>query len=339
MSTSTATVINLPFEHCVNMLLALIIASCIGPGGEATVYGSSNFVTASYVALMALAWALLWFLTSRTESSSLDPVLNDEMKAGDENEKNERRSKRLLTLFAAVPLVLAVLKHGLSGNTLVSLSRHFDELIASTDPNIVAVNSSSSIPARHRRLRNPRRIADLPSADVVVAYYNEPVSYVRTMISRIRSELTWAYVDVVVYHQGISGFGQNGTRGVTEITEQLRRDTGADVVVPRENTGRDMGAYLQHIFAPYSLYVYPYDLGNSWPFTEIATVWDMFHSELPMPKGSPISITYNGQMLLSRATIRRTGREVWSETMKILVSEVDDPWHVPGFAWKAEEEG
>lgn len=58
-----------------------------------------------------------------------------------------------------------------------------------------------------------------------------------------------------------------------------------------------------------------------------------------MPKDSPISITYNGQMLLSRATMRRTGREVWSETMKILVSEVDDPWHVPGFAWKGEEEG
>lgn len=267
-----STVINLAFKHCVSSLLALIIASCIGPGGEATVYGTSNFVTASYVALMTLAWALLWFLTSRTESSSLDPGLNDEMKAEeDEREENKRWSKRLLILFAAVPLVLAVLKHGLSGNTLVSLSRHFDELvghdrlphpfsaylclcnllpwqIASTNPTTIAVNSPSSIPARHRRLRNSRRIADLPSVGVVVvAYYNEPVSYVRTMISRIRSELTWAYVDVVVYHQGISGFGSNETRDVKEITEQLRRDTGADVVVPRENTGRDMGAYLQHM--------------------------------------------------------------------------------------------
>lgn len=99
--------------------------------------------------------------------------------------------------------------------------------------------------------------------------------------------------------------------------------------------------FTRNSFAPYAPYVYPYDLGNSWPFTEISTVWNMFHSSLPMPKDarSPISITYNGQMMLSRATIRKTSSEVWGETLEILVSEVNDPRHVLGFAWKAEEEG
>lgn len=60
---------------------------------------------------------------------------------------------------------------------------------------------------------------------------------------------------------------------------------------------------------------------------------------MPKDARSPISITYNGQMMLSRATIRKTSSEVWGETLEILVSEVSDPRHVPGFAWKAEEEG
>lgn len=65
----------------------------------------------------------------------------------------------------------------------------------------------------------------------------------------------------------------------------------------------------------------------------------MFHPDLPMPKDVPISVTYNGQMLLSRATIQKTSRDVWSELEGILLSEADDPRHVPGFAWNGEEEG
>lgn len=58
-----------------------------------------------------------------------------------------------------------------------------------------------------------------------------------------------------------------------------------------------------------------------------------------MPKEEPIAITYNGQMLLSLATIRKTDLRVWKEAGRILVSEVDEEGHVPGFAWKAEKEG
>jgi hypothetical protein len=98
---------------------------------------------------------------------------------------------------------------------------------------------------------------NLPTINIVVAHYNEPIPHLRRTISRIKSELTWADVKVIVYHQGIPGFGQIGARSdlvarpypqaVRKITEQLREDCGADVVVPRENTGRDMGAYLQHM--------------------------------------------------------------------------------------------
>lgn len=58
-----------------------------------------------------------------------------------------------------------------------------------------------------------------------------------------------------------------------------------------------------------------------------------------MPKVEPIAITRRGQMLLSRKTIRKTDLATWRETVRILVSEVNDPRHVPGFAWKADREG
>lgn len=89
----------------------------------------------------------------------------------------------------------------------------------------------------------------LPTVDIVVAYYNEPVKGVLRTISRLRSELTWAQVNVVVYHSGIPGFGkQNNTeQDVEEAVDRVRVNTGADLVVARNNVGRDMGAYLQHM--------------------------------------------------------------------------------------------
>lgn len=96
---------------------------------------------------------------------------------------------------------------------------------------------------------------------------------------------------------------------------------------------------LPHSFAPYALFAYPYDLDNSWPFTEMSILWDKFHPDVSMPKDTRISITYNGQMILSLVTIRKTSRETWKEMHEVLVSDVDDPRHLPGFAWKAEKEG
>jgi hypothetical protein len=102
----------------------------------------------------------------------------------------------------------------------------------------------------------------------------------------------------------------------------------------------DRGTHLlPNSFAPYALYVYPYDLDNSWPFTEMSILWDKFHPNSTMPQERPISITYNGQMALSLSTIRKTPRAVWREMFEVLVSDVDDPRHIPGFAWKAEKEG
>lgn len=88
----------------------------------------------------------------------------------------------------------------------------------------------------------------------------------------------------------------------------------------------------------YIPYFYPNDLYVNWPFTELSLVWDKFHPDRPMPEET-ISITYNGQMVMSLARIRKTSRELWREMYEILVSEVDDPRHVHGFAWKAEQEG
>lgn len=265
------TVVNLAFNQCVSALLALVAVSSIGPAAAGTIYGTSNVVNASYVALITLIWTSLWFVVDEADSVS-DPGCSDDIQSGVETGEGKRSTRKWLVLLAAAPLVLAVLKHGLSGNTLVSLSRQFDELVSNnryspplwadrcfsclvlqltTSPDSITItdHSHSSFPSHQERLWNPRRIMNLPTVDVVVAYYDEPVSYVRTIISRISSELSWAHVNVVVYHQGIPGFAQNGTRDVTDITEQLRRDSGADLVVPRENTGRerDMGAYLQHM--------------------------------------------------------------------------------------------
>jgi hypothetical protein len=89
----------------------------------------------------------------------------------------------------------------------------------------------------------------LPTIDIVVAYYNEPVKGLRRTISRLRSELTWAQVNVVVYHSGSSGYEQSyhTEQDVEEAAERLRMDTGADLVVPRKNVGREMVTYLQHM--------------------------------------------------------------------------------------------
>jgi hypothetical protein len=61
--------------------------------------------------------------------------------------------------------------------------------------------------------------------------------------------LTWARVRVVVYHKGIPGFGEEGVANedLDEILETLKRETNADVVIPRRNLGRDMGVYLNHV--------------------------------------------------------------------------------------------
>lgn len=79
------------------------------------------------------------------------------------------------------------------------------------------------------------------------------------MISRLKTELTWAHVHVVVYHLGISGYGDTGTerggsksaemdeRDLKEFVERFRKASGADFVVPRKNVGRDMGVYLHHM--------------------------------------------------------------------------------------------
>lgn len=110
-----------------------------------------------------------------------------------------------------------------------------------------------------------RRLSDLPTMDVIIAYYTEPTSALRRLISRLRKELTWARVNVIIYHDGIPGLDDQlasrvskemysdvadqdaAVREVMNIAEKLKADTGADVVVPRKNVGRDMGVYLDHM--------------------------------------------------------------------------------------------
>ncbi|KAJ9116863.1 hypothetical protein QFC22_004520 [Naganishia vaughanmartiniae] len=202
------------------------------------------------------------------------------------------------------------------------------------------------------------RESDLPTIDVVIAYYNEPTSALRRLISGLRKELTWAQVNVIIYHDGIQGFdgSQSAPRvrkeihssdtaepevimkEVLMIAGKLLEDTGADVVVPRKNVGRDMGVFLDHIFAHYGLFADPLDLLNNYPFPEMSIAWDLFHPEAPLPK-TPILTAYRGQMVISRDRIKRTERKAWEHTIRILISERDDPIHVDGFGWKGEEEG
>lgn len=122
-----------------------------------------------------------------------------------------------------------------------------------------ALENAASSRSFKKDLRNPWLLVHLPTIDIVIAYYNEPISNVRTMISRLQTELTWARVHVVVYHLGIAGYGDTGTerggRGLAErdvqdlkeVVERFRKDWGADRVVPRRNIGRDMGVYLHHM--------------------------------------------------------------------------------------------
>jgi hypothetical protein len=89
----------------------------------------------------------------------------------------------------------------------------------------------------------------------------------------------------------------------------------------------------------YKPFQYPYEEGNNWPFEEFSLVWKKFRPDTPMPEDAPMTVTYNGQMVVSLGTIRKTDRKVWKEMYDILVSDVHDPRHVPGFAWPAKKEG
>ncbi|KAJ9110415.1 hypothetical protein QFC19_001540 [Naganishia cerealis] len=198
---------------------------------------------------------------------------------------------------------------------------------------------------------------DLPTVDVVIAYYNEPTSALRRLTSRLKKELTWARVNLIIYHNGIAGFDDqlasrftNGAldsrvadedtrlREVLSTIAQLKAETRADAVLPRKNVGRDMGVFLDHIFSHYGLFEDPLDLLNMYPFPEMAIAWDLFHPGTSLPK-TPILTAYRGQMVISRDRIKQTERQVWEHTTRILVSERDDAEHVDGFGWKDEPEG
>jgi hypothetical protein len=114
----------------------------------------------------------------------------------------------------------------------------------------------SAIALGYRDLARPAsptsRLVRLPTVDVVVTYYNEPVRGVRKMISRLRSELTWAQVNVMVYHAGIPGYREINKTEHRDV--QVRagnasnvEEAVADLVVPKMNVGRDFGTYLQHM--------------------------------------------------------------------------------------------
>ncbi|KAI5448869.1 hypothetical protein NCC49_006056 [Naganishia albida] len=390
--------IDVGLQSCISAAIAisifavtptLIVSDTISDVPDSSVYVKS-------ISSIAIAWIVLWLHAYRTGASGKpiqkqgSGMLGVEAKAGTGNWRAWRWMRGGSLSLALVPVILAVTKHWLSGNTLVALSGELEKLINTPDRGTIGIVHSGSSALDRKDVRMSA-LVHLPTIDVVVAYYSEPVVGVRNMISRLRSELTWAQVNVVVYHAGIPGYGKgNNTElggiqvrerdasHVEEAVEQLRRDTGADLVVPKMNIGRDFGTYLQHIdhswdslagqtifiqaephatdvlwqrmrlvdpsvgflsLGLYIPYLYPNDLGANWPFTELSLVWDKFHPDLPMPKDSPISITWNGQMVMSRATIRKRSRELWREMYEILLSEVDDPRHVPGFAWKAEQEG
>lgn len=119
----------------------------------------------------------------------------------------------------------------------------------STNSSTEAVRSGGPSDSQPEGSRYSPLTVELPTIDIVVAYYNEPVKGLRRTISRLRSELTWAQVNVVVYHSGIPGFDQGNftEKDVEEAAERLRMDIGADLVVPRKNVGREMVTYLQHM--------------------------------------------------------------------------------------------
>lgn len=259
-------------RYCVSALLAMMIV-CVTSfhinigSGSVRIPGelSQNERTALYMIAIAACWVSLsvYYLRNATEKPKRDVVdfasLNETMTS-----PHKGRFRWLWLLFflsALVPLLLASGKHTLSGTTLHLIYVATGKTVSpSSRVQIHVLNSTLSIQTElsalktfaipeHRTLGPRYTSSSIPSVDVVIAYYNEPTQNLCRIVGRIRREVTWARVRVVLYHKGIPSFGDEEVSGddVDGILETLKMATDADVVIPRKNLGRDMGVYLNHM--------------------------------------------------------------------------------------------
>lgn len=135
-------VIKLGLKHCISSLLAITIItslpSLVGTGSSATIYHASASVHGLYRGLITLSWTSLWVSTNCTNTvqrklgsaDARSKVSPDERKAEDRSTKESRWFKKTLLGLSAVPLMLATVKHGLSGNTLAIFSKQVDKLVS-----------------------------------------------------------------------------------------------------------------------------------------------------------------------------------------------------------------
>lgn len=149
-------VVNLGLVHCISSLLAItlviVVPALIRPGSSAIVYDTSNSVYARYLGLITFAWTVLWLYTdcTNTVQTKLGPadaglkVLLEEMKARSRFMDESRWFRKTLFVLAAVPLILATVKHELAGNTLVALVRQVDKLVSEIHPETLGADLSSS---------------------------------------------------------------------------------------------------------------------------------------------------------------------------------------------------
>lgn len=132
--------IHLACGHCISTTIAISVVT-IAPSlvpTYATAIGTFCFVNFKYISLITLTWTVLWFHTYCT-SAFPEPIhvedltmLSSQTKASEGTSKVQRWVGKALVLLAAAPMVLATFKHGLSGNTMVSLFGELDDLVSSS---------------------------------------------------------------------------------------------------------------------------------------------------------------------------------------------------------------
>lgn len=125
------TIINAALQHCITSLSALLLAPHLLTSTGQEGVSNANAAT-KHMCSIVVAWTILWFILRRTDASphpSVEPQTG-QVERESEAGTGSRWWGKVIMVIAMGPAMLAVLKHGLTGNTLTSIFKYIEHLVS-----------------------------------------------------------------------------------------------------------------------------------------------------------------------------------------------------------------